>query len=88
MSIPELRKKIDAMNRKLVELLGERLEVAREIARLKKQERLPILDASREDAIKAEMRVLAKEHGISPPIVEEMFQILLDYTRLEMESVS
>lgn len=87
MSLKELRVQIDTINRKLIELLGTRLEVAREIARVKKKERLPILDAKREDAIKAEIRMLAKEQGLSPTVMEEIFTIVMDYTRLEMEAV-
>jgi len=85
MKLNELRNEIDSLNRQLVDLLGKRTEVAREIARIKKQEKLPILDAGRERAIKDEMRQLARAQRISVAFVEEMFDLLLDYTRLEME---
>ncbi len=87
MNLKELREQIDTINRKLISLLGVRMEIAREIARVKKRERLPVLDAKREDAIKAEIRMLAKEQGLSPTVMEEIFTIVMDYTRLEMESV-
>ncbi len=87
MNLNELRMQIDTINRNLIALLGTRLEIAREIARVKKKERLPILDSKREDAIKAEIRMLAKEQGLSPTVMEEIFTIVMDYTRLEMEAV-
>ena len=81
----KLRDQIDAVDRQIVALLGKRLEIAREIARVKKREKLPILDAKREALIREELRSLAKEQGLSAPVVEEIFQLILDYSRLEME---
>ncbi len=85
MTLPELRNKIDDINHQLIALLGERLEVAKLIAVHKKNEKLPILDAVREEKIKESVKKLAKEHSLSPTIIEEIFTILMDYTRLEME---
>lgn len=82
-----LRLEIDGVNRELISLLGKRIRIAREIARLKRAADLPLLDAGREESILIEMRSLAKEHKLSPPVVEELFQMVLDYTRLEMESI-
>ncbi|MBS0625902.1 MAG: chorismate mutase [Verrucomicrobia bacterium] len=87
MTLEVLRTKIDKINREIVHLLGERLKVAREIARIKKDRKLPILDAEREALIHEEIRRLAKEQNLSAPIVEEIFQLLLEYTRIEMEAV-
>ena len=87
MTLASLRDQIDAINRQLVGLLGKRLEIAKQIARLKKEEKRPVLDAARESLIKQEIRHLAKTHQLSPPIVEEIFQLILDYTKLEMELV-
>jgi len=82
-----LRDQIDAIDAELVDLIAKRIEVARKIARIKKQEQLPILDGSREEAIKAKVRDLAKAEGISPHVMEEVLQLILDYSRIEMESV-
>lgn len=80
-----LRKEIDAIDTQLVALIARRLEIAREIARIKKREKLPILDAKREDAIKLEIRKMAKDRGISASVMEEIIQLILDYSKLEME---
>jgi chorismate mutase len=85
MKLDDLRKEIDALNRELVELLVKRTEVARKIARIKKEAQLPILDADREKKIKDEMRSLARAGRISASFIEEIFDLLLEYTRLEME---
>jgi chorismate mutase len=51
MDIADWRKQIDAIDRKLVELLNERARVAHEIGRLKKQKELPIYEPDRERVV-------------------------------------
>ncbi len=85
MQLKQLRDQIDQINSELVSLLGKRIEIAKEIARIKKRENLPILDSQREDKIKEKVRELAKKQGISPSIMEEIIQIILEYSRIEME---
>ena len=48
MDIADWRKKIDEIDRKLVELLNQRALAAREIGRLKKNTNLPIYEPDRE----------------------------------------
>lgn len=84
MNMQELRKEIDAINEELIALLGKRLDVAKKIARVKKAEALPVLDTQREQNQLGKIRELAKRHNLSPAIVEEMFDLFIDYTRFEM----
>ncbi len=85
MLLKTLRDQIDAIDSELAVLLGKRIAIARQIARIKKRKNLPILDSNREDEIKAKVKKLAIEYGISPIIIEEIFQLLLDYSKMEME---
>ncbi len=48
MDIQELRGKIDRVDDELVRLYGERMELAREIGRYKRENNLPVLDTERE----------------------------------------
>jgi chorismate mutase len=85
MNLQELRKKIDSIHAEMLVLLGKRLQIAKQIAVEKKKKGLPILDFAREEAVKETVRLLAKEQGLSPTIIEEIFTMLMDYSRLEME---
>lgn len=51
MDIVEWRKKIDELDRKMVELLNERATAAREIGRLKRSTDMPIYEPDREKRI-------------------------------------
>lgn len=84
MTLSNLRQQIDAINRELVLLLGKRLNIARAIARVKKEQALPVLDAEREASILLEITALAKQHQLCPHVIQEIFHILLNYTRSEM----
>ena len=46
MKLEEYREKIDAVDEKLVALFAERMELSRAIAEYKKENGLPVLDAS------------------------------------------
>ena len=51
MSIDDLRKEIDALDSRIVELLNERAEVAKKIGVVKRQNNLPIHDSGREKKV-------------------------------------
>ncbi len=85
--LKNLRDQMDSIDSEIVVQLGKRVKMAQEIARIKKREGIPILDPTREKEIKAKMRELAKAQGISPLVVEEIIELILDYTRIEMEAL-
>ena len=51
MDIADWRKKIDDLDRRLVELLSERAQVAHEIGRMKRAQELPIYEPDRERVV-------------------------------------
>ncbi len=51
MDIADWRKKIDELDRKLVELLSERAQAAHEIGKLKKDATMPIYEPDRERSV-------------------------------------
>ncbi len=56
MTIDELRRKIDELDARLVELLNERAKCAHEIGKLKRGEHLPIYEPQRERDVFANVR--------------------------------
>ncbi len=50
-NLEECRAEIDRVDRQLLRLFEERMEICREVARYKKARGLPVLDASREEAV-------------------------------------
>ena len=60
MDITDWRKKIDALDRQLVELLSQRAQVAHEIGRVKRAQSLPIYEPERERAVFDNVRQVNK----------------------------
>ena len=83
MKLEEYREKIDAVDEKLVALFAERMELSRAIAEYKKENGLPVLDASRE---KEKLKSTAEQ---SPAELREytrrlytlLFELSRDYQR-------
>jgi chorismate mutase len=75
-----MRAEIDALNLALRELLQQRAQVCRRIARHKKRHGLPLVDPSREaDMV---MRLLRDSgEGFSPESLARIFGALLDESR-------
>ncbi len=61
MELKELRKQIDGIDRKLVELFIRRMHVSAEVAEYKRQNSMPVLDSSRERALMEKISLLSGE---------------------------
>ena len=83
MDLSDWRKRIDALNLQLVELLNERAKCAVAIAEVKKKKMLPILDAEREQQVIG--AVLAKNQGpLADDSIRRIFEcIMAEHRRLE-----
>jgi chorismate mutase len=85
MTLEDLRKLIDQLNAEIIALFSERLKVARQIAHVKKESRLPVHDPLREERQLQMLRELSQKHGLSPAVMEEIFTLFVDYSKLNMK---
>ena len=80
MTLEELRKKIDVLDRQLVELLSERARAAQMIGHLKAATQLPVYEPSREKVIYANVRAYNK--GPLPDIeLTHIYERIIDVMR-------
>jgi chorismate mutase len=80
MDIAEWRKKIDELDRKMVELLNERAKAAQEIGRQKRSTAMPIYEPDREKKIFENVR--ATNRGpLSDLDVTQVFERIIDIMR-------
>jgi chorismate mutase-like protein len=80
MDIREWRKKIDEIDRKLVELLNERAKAARAIGVLKQNTKLPIYEPEREKAILNHIREIS-QGPISNADLVSVFEKIIEIMR-------
>lgn len=82
MELETLRARIDEVDLKLLELFEQRMEIAREIARYKDENGLPVLDAGRERALLQERLARVKDRKLSAG-AEAFFRSLLNLSKDE-----
>jgi chorismate mutase len=79
--LAELRERIAEVDREIVRLIAERMEIAREGGRLKRSAGLPTLDPTREAAVVRRAGELAREAGLDDETVRDVFWRLIGLCR-------
>ena len=78
-SIEEVREAIDKLDQKIIALLGERYEYVKEVIRFKEPNETSIVAKDRFDSVIASRRELAKNEGLDPDVIENIYRDLLNY---------
>lgn len=80
------RERIKALDRLLIRTLKERVEIGKEIARIKSDRDLPIEDSGQEQKVIDRARQYAeKQIGDCGDEIEEVFEKIIELTKSEME---
>ena len=74
------RKRLTAVDKKIVELIAQRQEIVKEIGRTKKTEGRALRDFKRERVVFETARKRATELGINPRLVEDVVRTLIQYS--------
>ena len=80
--LKRLRGEIERIDRELIRLIKERVELAREVGKSKRQHDLPILDPAREAAIVRRAGELAREAGLADEDVRYLVWHLIGLSRM------
>ena len=81
MSLGDLRKRIDEADEKIVRLIAERLRIAQEIGREKKQQGKPVENLSREQDVMAHIREIAGQEQISTEAIEAIYRRVVNLSK-------
>jgi len=73
-----LRSRIDGIDARIIELLGERFAATDQVGEIKARHMLPPVDPGREEEQRRRFRALATERGISPELVLNLFREIID----------
>lgn len=79
-TLEECRVDIDRINKELVRLFEERMDVVREVAEYKKAHNLPVLDSSREQKVIDNGVALLKNKDYAPAL-EEWLKLTMKLAR-------
>jgi chorismate mutase-like protein len=78
MSLVQLRKEIDRVDKRLVELIVKRLALIPKVAEYKIKHNIPRHVPEREKAILKQKRKLAKGKGIDPDLIEDVIKRIIE----------
>jgi chorismate mutase/prephenate dehydratase len=81
MKLDELRKKIDAIDARIVELIAERQTISKEIGKGKKKTSRLIEDRERELRVLKNVRSLARAQKISPGDIENIYRQIISASK-------
>jgi chorismate mutase / prephenate dehydratase len=81
MNLDELRKKIDAIDARIVELISERQNISKEIGKGKNKTSRLIEDRERELRVLKHVRELARDNKISPADIEGIYKQIISASK-------
>lgn len=74
------RKRIDELDNQLIEIISQRMQIARKIGRHKKENNLPILDTKRRDKVMEKNISKADLLQLPKAFVKELFTLIHKYS--------
>lgn len=81
MKLESLRKRIDNVDRKIMQLVARRLTLARKAGRLKKKKNLPVIDKNREVKVLLSMHSYAKQLDIPDMLAIKIIRLLISFSK-------
>ncbi len=88
MTLDELRRGLNDLDRQLLTLIAERQRVSREVARVKRETGYPTRDFQRERTVILGARQAAGELGVSPDLAENLMRMLIRSSLATQEQIS
>jgi len=83
--IRQQRKKIDEIDKKIVLLLHERVEICKDIGEEKRIQGLPVNDAKREEEVYNHVRERATELSLNPTKIEAVYREIVNICKSVQE---
>jgi chorismate mutase/prephenate dehydrogenase len=87
-SLDDLRRRINELDRQILELVGKRQETSREIIRAKRATGHATRDYNRERDVLLAAREAGKEFGVSPQVAENILRLLIRTSLTTQEQAS
>jgi chorismate mutase len=72
------RKRIDLIDNELIRLLRERLDAARAIGRIKRENNLPVVDPGRESILNARLSSLTDNDLLTQTFIKRLWQQIIE----------
>jgi chorismate mutase-like protein len=83
-TLDELRAQLNLIDEKLITTLSERYEICRAVAKLKKENDIPMMQPARVEEVKNRCAVMAEHKNVNPEFVRNLYGLIIaEACRLE-----
>lgn len=82
-----LRDRIEALDRQIIALIGERMKLVEGVIEAKLAAASPFRDREREETLIAKLRATAVEVGVDPHQIERMYRVVMDMSVAHQEQL-
>jgi chorismate mutase/prephenate dehydratase len=83
--LASLRDRIEAVDRQIIQLIGERLAIVEGVAEAKLASASPFRDRQREESLIARLREIAAAANVDPHQIERMYRVIMDMSVAHQE---
>lgn len=88
LDLADIRRRIDDVDRRLVEVLAERSRLVGQVVRFKRARHMGVVDRGREDAMLEAIAKTAAGAGLDPRVAQQVLRTVIDgFTLLEVEEL-
>src|SRR6185503_18773670 len=84
--LAQLRDRIEAVDRKIIALVAERLKIVEDVVAAKLTAASPFRDREREDLLLQHLRRLAIDAGLDPHQIERLYRVVMDMSVAHQEA--
>jgi chorismate mutase len=75
--LDQFRQEIDALDLQIIEALGKRFEVCRQVAQFKKKENIPMMQPERVKEVKQRRQELGAKYSIDPDFMLNLYSLII-----------
>lgn len=81
-----LRDRIDALDDNIIDLLAERMDIVREVGRIKAQQKLDLIQSDRVVEVRERNAQRAANKGVNPELIRAIYTAIIDEAH-QMEQI-
>ena len=86
--LSDFRSRLNTLDENLLDLLGERYDICREVAKYKKAESIPMMQSARVREVKERCAQLGIQRQLDPGFVKKLYTLIIDEScRIEDEII-
>lgn len=87
-SLAQFRQEIDSLDTQIIEALGKRFEVCRQVAHFKKVNNIPMMQPGRVEQVKQRRQELGVQHSIDADFMLNLYSLIIQEScRIEDEII-